>query len=397
MTTQFWPAPSCDSAVVGATVNAEAVDAVLRAAVASGHVPDVVVVAGGDRGVVYEGAVGTGLDSVFRIASMTKIVTTAAALQLLERGRLDLDSPVHRYVPEFADLQVLTGFDDDVPVLRPPASQATVRQLMTHTSGLGYWFFNVDLFRWHRITGTPNVVSGRVRAFGAPMVTDPGNRLEYGISTDWLGRVVEAASGQRLDGYLEEHLTGPLGMADTTFHPDAAQRARLVPVRVRDAGADDGWAVTGIDWPRDPEWWAGGHGLHSTPRDFVRFLRALLDGGTLDGVRVLAEESVEQVFTNQIGDLFFPEHLPTAHPASSADLDLGPGLKWGLGLLLSTRDAPGRRAAGSGSWSGIHNTHFWIDRRRRLTGAFFTQFLPFADPSAMRAFAAVETALYASW
>jgi methyl acetate hydrolase len=381
-----------------------AVDAALRAAVERGDVPQLVAVAADDAGLLYEGASGpdrtdgevpVGTGAVFRIASMTKAVTTVAALQLVERHRLDLDAPVHRYLPEFGDLPVLTGFDGDRPVLRPPRAAATVRQLMTHTAGLGYWFFDADLFRWERVTGTPNILSGSAAAFAAPLTADPGTRFGYGIGTDWLGRVVEAAGGQTLDTSIEEHVTGPLGMSETTFRPDDALRARLVPVHRRD---DEGrWRPTRLDWTTSPDYWPGGHGLYSTANDYLRLQRALLAGGVLDGVRVLSEATVDDMFTNHLGDLSFPAHLPTAHPASSADLDLGPGLKWGLGLLLTTEDSPGRRAAGSGSWAGIYNTHFWIDRRRRLVGAVYTQTLPFADPGAMRAYAEIEAALYAGF
>jgi CubicO group peptidase (beta-lactamase class C family) len=387
----------------------ESIDDVLEAAVATGRVPHVVAIAADRSGMVYQGSAGprvaggdepVGIDSLFKIASMTKPVTTVAALRLFERGILDLDAPVAEYLPAFDNLQVLTGFDaDDRPMLRPARGRATVRQLMSHTSGLGYWFWTASIARWEQVTGTPNATSGHSGTFSAPLVADPGSRFEYGISTDWLGRVVEAASGDSLDVHLEQNVTGPLGMTDTSFHPDDARRARLVPVHRRSPTAeagDRGWTATRLDWNRAPDWWSGGHGLYSTPRDFLAFQRALLGGGALGGTRILREETAAAAFTDQLGRLHVPALLATADPASSADVPLGPGMTWGLGLLLNTQQAPGLRAEGSGGWSGIFNTHFWVDRRSGLTAAIYTQLLPFADPGAFALYRDVEAALYSA-
>jgi len=379
------------------------IDQVLQNAVESGAVPNVVAMAAGEDGPIYEGAAGPRAvgepdpvtpDTMLRIASMTKIVTTTAALQQVERGNLDLDAPVEEYLPEFGKLQVLDGFDGDTPRYRPPASKATVLQLVTHTSGLGYWFFSEDIVRWEAVTGTPNVLSGDDVIFTAPLVADPGTRYEYGINTDWLGRVVEETSGQELDAYLEEEVLGPLGMQHTTFVMSDEQRAGAVPVHLH--GDDGGWVATSVDWSLDPQWWAGGHGLHSTPRDYLRFQRMLLGRGTLEGARILKPETVDAAFTNQIGELDFPPAIKTADPGSTADFNGGPGLKWGLGLLLNTEQHPGMRAAGSGSWAGIFNTHFWVDPASKITGAIYTQTLPFVEPDVFQVYIDFEQALYAS-
>jgi len=379
------------------------VDDVLKAAVDGGDVPCVVAMAGDRDGVIYEGAAGertpgsgelVGPDTTFRIASMTKMVATVAALQLVERGQLDLDDPVETYLPEYGELQVLEGFDGDTPRLRAPASKATVRHLVTHTSGQSYWFWNADIVRWHEVTGTPDVLSGSLDIFKAPMVADPGTAYEYGINTDWLGRVVEAAGGRSLRDHLAEHVLGPLGMTSTTFLMDDEQRADCVPVHLR--GEDGAWAASEIDWSQEPEWWAGGHGLYSTPSDYLRFQRMLLAGGTLDGAKILERATVEQVFRNQIGGLDFPASIKTGDPESSADFETGPGYKWGLGLLLNTEDRPGMRAAGSGAWAGLMNTHFWVDPASGVTGAIYCQSLPFAEPRVFALYPAFEQALYAS-
>jgi len=379
------------------------VDEVLQAAVERGDVPLVVAMAADEEGPIYEGAFGERApgsgepvtpDTMFRIASMTKMVATVAALQQVERGNLDLDDTVETYLPEFGELQVLEGFDGDAPRLRPPATKATVRQLVTHTSGLTYWFWNADMVRWHEVTGVPNVMSGSMEIFKAPLVADPGAMYEYGINADWLGRVVEAASGLDLRTYLDAHILGPLGMGSTTFLADEQQRAHLVPIHVR--GEDGAWQATDLDWSQAPEWWAGGHGLYCTPRDYLRLQRMLLGGGALEGKRILERSTVEQVFTNQIGELEFPAAIPTADPGSSADFNAGPGMKWGLGLLLTTAQQPDMRAPGSGAWAGLFNTHFWVDPASGITGAIYTQSLPFAEPRVFALYPAFEQALYAS-
>jgi methyl acetate hydrolase len=379
------------------------IDRVLGDAVERADVPLVVAMAADADGPIYEGAVGNRRvdgdepvtpDSVLRIASMTKMVTTVAALQQSERGNLDLDAAVDKYCPEFARVPVLEGFDGDRPNLRLAATRATVRQLMTHTGGLSYWFWNDDITRWQDVTGTPNVLSGSNVVFTAPLVADPGTRFEYGINTDWLGKVVEAASGLSLDKYFDEHILGPLGMNQTAFLMTADQRANSVPVHVR--GDDGGWVATDLDWSQEPEYFAGGHGLYSTPREYLAFQRMLLGGGTLGGVRVLEGATVDSVFANQIGSIDFPATITTRDPAVSADFNVGPGYKFGLGLLLNTEPQPGRRAAGSGAWAGIFNTHFWVDRATGVTGAIYTQTLPFVEPRAFGMYTNFETAVYAS-
>ncbi|WP_028922705.1 serine hydrolase domain-containing protein [Pseudonocardia acaciae] len=380
-----------------------AVDQVLALAVAAGDVPNATAVAADRDGVIYEGSAGpravgqddpVGPDSMFRIASQTKMVVTVAALQQVERGNLELDAPVDTYLPEFADLRVLEGFDGDTPKLRPAGARATVRHLVTHTTGLGYDFFSADVRRWQEVTGTRGVNSGSMEVFTAPLTCDPGTRFEYGINSDWLGRVVEAASGQSLDAYLDVNVLGPLGMHNTTFLMTEEQRANSVPVHMR--GEDGAWQATGVDWSQSPQWWAGGHGLYATPRDYLAFQRMLLGGGTLGDARILEPATVAAAFTNQIGSLDFPASIPTADPVTTCEVNLGPGLKWGYGLLLNTERAPGMRAAGSGAWAGIFNTHYWVDPTSGITAAIYTQTLPFVDPGALRMYLDFERALYAS-
>ncbi|MCH1865037.1 serine hydrolase [Nocardioides sp. CFH 31398] len=385
------------------SIDPAGIDAVLERAVANRDLPHVAAIAADADGVFYEGGAGprvagesddpVGTSTVFRIMSMTKMVCTAAALQQKERGELDFDAPVEEYVPDFADVKVLEGFDGDTPILVEPRTKATVHHLVTHTSGLAYWFWNEPLKRYEALTGVPNVVPGSMEAFKAPMTAHPGETYTYGINTDWLGRVVEAVAGTTLDVVVRDGITGPLGMDDTTFAPDEAAHARAVTVHVK--GEDGQWGSVGNVLNPEPDWWAGGHGLYSTPRDYIRFERALLRGGELDGVRILSQETVDAAFTNQIGDLDVPEEIPTADPPITDTLHAGPGWKWGYGLLLNTRDVPGRRRAGTGAWAGLFNTHFFVDRATGVCASIYTNSLPFivAD-EAWKVYGEFEEALY---
>jgi methyl acetate hydrolase len=386
-------------------IDGSAIDKVLREAVEAGAVPHVAAIAADRDGIIYEGGAGPRIvgesgdpvstSTQFRIMSMTKMVCTAAALQQVERGELEMDAPIDIYCPEFADVRVLEGFDGDQPKLRPAGSRATVRQLMTHTTGLGYWFWNADLVKYEKVTGTPNVTQGSADAFKAPMVADPGTQFVYGISTDWLGKVVEAVAGKTLDVVIKEGVTGPLGMDDTMFRLDAARLDNCVTVHIR--GEDGSWTSAGETLNQEPDWWAGGHGLYSTPRDYIRFEQTLLRGGELDGERILTQETVDAAFRNQIGDLDFPAEIPTAVPRVADTLRVEPGFTWGYGLLLNTQDIPGRRRAWTGAWAGLLNTHFFVDRTTGICASIYTNSLPFiSEHEAWKLYVDFETALYAS-
>ena len=277
---------------------------------------------------------------------------------------------------------------------RRPA-RATVKQLMTHTTGLGYWFWSADLQRWEAATGTPTVLSGSNVIFTAPMLADPGTRFEYGINIDWLGKVVEAASGVTLDVAVKEGITGPLGMDETAFAPTAVQRADLAPVHVQ--GEDGAWVATEIDLNPTPDYWAGGHGLHSHARATTSASsKPCSTTAPSRARRSSRRRRSTRAFTNQIGELDFPPAIPTADPASTHEFNLGPGYKFGYGLLLNTEDIPGHRRAWSGAWAGLCNTHFWVDRTAGITGAIYSQFLPFVPPAALQLYADFEAAIYAS-
>ena len=381
----------------------ERIDGVLEAAVANSVFPGVTAVVGDRDGGLYEGAFGrlsvdgeapARPDTMIRIASMTKAFVSVAALQLLEQGRLELQQPVADVLPAFGDLQVLEGFDGDEPRLRRPSSQATIRQLLTHTAGLGYWFGNAEVLRYHQVSGIPEPGACKRSLFEMPLVADPGTRWEYGTNFDWLGQVVEAVSGQDLATYCQEHVFGPLGMADATFRPTDEQRARLMTVHSRTP--DGGLVASPFEWPAEPEFWAGGHGAYTTAAEYLRFMRALLRDGELDGARVLRPETVELAFTDHLDGLPLPTLIRTAVPEVCNDIPSLPfAAGFGLGFHLYLEDLPGLRRAGSGDWAGLCNCYYWIDRGTGVAGALLTQVLPFFDLPILETATAFEQAVYA--
>jgi methyl acetate hydrolase len=378
------------------------IDSILSAALAAGVMPNMVVLVGDRDGVRCLSAAGAriagdpgsgdvGPACLYRLGSMTKPIVIVAALQLCERGLLDLDVPVGDHLPAFDRLQVLEGFDGDTPRMRPPASRALVRHLITQTAGLGYDFINDAQRRWQEVTGIPNSWAGDERVFSSPLHFDPGTAGQYGLGVDWLGRIIESVTGQGLDRALQEMVTGPLGMADTTFAPSAAQRRVLVPIHLPNGSG--GWGATELDFPLAPDWWSGGHGLYSTAADYLRFTRMLLNDGELDGVRVLQARTVDEVFQDHNVVAEIPVGIPTADPALAMETGPRPGV--GLGLLVNKIDLPGMRAAWSGSFAGLYNTCFVVDRTRGRTWVALSQCAGGHLPAMLEVNIALEKAIYA--
>ncbi len=381
-----------------------AVDRSLQQAVSDGVVPGIVALAATAEGPCYSGAFGVmgpgdarpmRTDTVFRIASMTKAITATAAMQLVEQGRLGLDQPMKDIAGEIGEALVLTGFDaNGKPELRKPTREVTLRHLLTHTSGYSYDLFNASVGRYIAQAGLPSITTCRYDALRAPLVFDPGERWEYGIGIDWVGRIVEIVSGLGLDAYLRRHLFDPLGMRDTGFEPNPDMQSRLVPAAAR---TPDGIVKIDFDFPSDADFHMGGGGLYSTGPDYLRYTRMFLNGGTLDGARVLKEETVRLMGRNAIGDLDVPPFV-SDNPAVALSAELFPGqvAKWGLSFVINTEDIPGCRAANSLAWAGVHNTFFWIDPTRRLTAVLLMQMLPANDPGVLKTLVGYEAALYAA-
>jgi len=363
----------------------------LQDAVASGDVPGVAAAAATDEEMIFEGAAGAlARDSVVWIASMTKAITGAAAMQLVERGKLKLDAPAAEVVPELASKGVLEGFDAAGKArTRPPRRPITLRHLMTHTSGLGYDTWNADIMKYRQATGVPAVGSCQNAALTTPLLAEPGERWEYGISIDWVGKMVEAASGQRLDRYMIEHLFNPLGMSDTGFAIGPAQRLRKARMHTRNG---HGFNVVDHEIPQTPEFHMGGGGLYSTVGDYLKFTRMLLDGGR----GVLRPETVKLMAQNALNDGVSCRPLRSQLPNLSTDLDFVDGMKWGLTFMINPAAFAGRRSAGSLAWGGLANSYYWIDPARKVTGVWATQLLPFYDARAVAAFENFERSVYAS-
>ncbi|MFN8634640.1 MAG: serine hydrolase domain-containing protein [Chloroflexota bacterium] len=380
-----------------------AMDDALEQAVEAGRVPGVVAVAADSGGVTYQGAFGKRaangdvpmtVDTVFWIASMTKAITSVAAIQQVERGNLDLDAPIGEILPELAAPRVLEGFDPaGVPILRRARRPITLRLLLTHTAGFTYNIWSEPMGRYMEHTGMPGIISCQNVCLEAPLMFDPGERWEYGINIDWAGKAVEKVTGLSLNEYFRQQIFEPLGMTDTGFVLGPDQRARLVSMHARTG--ETSFDVIPFEVPQQPEFFMGGGGLYSTGRDYLTFLQALLNDGSFNGAQILKPETVAEANRNQIGDLNVGL-LRTADPGSSLDAEFFPGApkKWGLAYMINVEDAPTGRSAGSLAWAGLANTYYWLDPTNKVAGVILTQILPFADPIVLDLFGQFERAVY---
>ena len=376
-----------------------ALDASLRGAVERREVPGVVALITDRERVLYHGAFGVAdvatrrpltADALFRIASMTKPITSLALMQLVEQGRLGLDDPADKFLPELAGLKVFTAFDAATGAyrLRPASRPATVRHFLTHTSGLAYPFTSA-IWRDFR----PR--AGEAYPFGGPLLFDSGERWHYSTSTDVVGRLVEVLSGQKLEDYFRRHIFAPLRMDDTSYTVPPSKGSRLAAQQQRAGARMDG----AIELQKPQPGLAiaapiGGGGLASTASDYGRFVRMLLNGGALDGARVLGAETVALMGENHIGALTVPAHK-SALPRSADFTFIADGRdKWGLGFLITADQVAGKRSPGSLSWGGINNTFFWIDPARGIAGVIMMQYLPFADARALAVLDVFERGAY---
>jgi CubicO group peptidase (beta-lactamase class C family) len=385
------------------------IDALLHEATNVGEVPGVVALAATDNGIFYEGAFGRRRlgeaatmtrDTVFGVASMVKLITSVAALQLIEQNKLSLDAPVPDIDQVIGAPQVLDGFDaKGAPQLRPAKRPLTLHHLLTHTSGFAYRLWDAKAVRYaNAIERLPP--AQRKAAPHTPLMFEPGDRWQYGTSIDWVGRIVETVSGDPLDVYFRKNIFDPLSMKDTSFVLSPQQYARQASVHRR--GPDGSLTAE----PLEPmakrqasalRSFSGGGGIYSTAPDYLTLIRALLGGGALDGARILRPETVALMGQNQIGDVDVGV-LKTTVPLLSNDVDLCPGVtcKWGFGHMINMRAMAGGRGGGSMTWGGLLNTYYWIDPGKRIAAVFMTQVLPFADGRALRLYRQFERGVYAA-
>ena len=386
--------------------NGTALDEMFQRAVADEVFPGAVAIVADSTGAVYQGAFGVRssscgdpmeVDSLHGIASMTKLATAIALLQLVERGELDLRAPVGDLLPAYDALPVLEGFSaGGKPVLRPARRRGTVFNLLTHTSGLAAPTWNAKLARYVEVVEGLELaeVSGTRKTFTLPLVCDPGERFIYGIGMDWVGLVIEAVAGRPYEVVLQEEVFEPLGLRDTVPLRSAEQLARSAAVHTRGAGGH--WEPVHASYyapgVTEPEVYPAGHCLYSTAPDFLRLQLAIMGGGTYAGVRLLAPETVEGLFRNQIGNLDVGM-MSTAISSASCDVPLQ-GWKWGLGIMTTDEERPEGRSAQTAGWCGGWNTFFWIDRAKDLAAALYTQTLPFYDAGIIHCYKRFETLAY---
>jgi len=378
-------------------------DRILRQATDAGDVPGVAVTITDRDGTRYEGASGERalgggadmtVDTVGWIASMTKALTGAAAMQLVEQGRLDLDAPATDVVVDLGACEVLTGWSaDGRPQPRPPVRPVTLRHLLTHSAGFAYEIWSADVARFQEATGRPGITTCENAALQMPLLFDPGEQWQYGINIDWAGKMVEAVSGQRLGAYMAANLFEPMGMTSTGFALSTSMRERLSGMHAR---AEDGSLVPmEFGMPEEPEFEMGGGGLYSNVTDYLAFVRTILNGGRCGAERVLAPETVRQMSVNNMGECRVGL-LRTAAPPLSNDAEFFPGVEktWGLSFQINEAPAPTGRPAGGLMWAGLANSYYWIDPTNGIGGVYLTQILPFADVKSLPLYLEVESTVY---
>lgn len=369
-----------------------------------GGSPGVVAMATDRQANFYEGSAGKrelgkdtpmSTDSVFAIFSTTKALAGVCIMQLVEEGRIKLSDPAKLYVPEIAEIQVLTGFDAaGQPTTRPPKRDITVNDLMLHKSGLCYEFFSADDLKYRTAKGIPTVVSCTFASIRTVLLHDPGERWTYGPNIDWLGRIVEQQRGKRLGEVMKERVFGPLGMVDIAFTMSDSMKARRATIHNR---AADGQLVPAPDLalPQPPEMDCGGHGLYSTVGEYMKFIRMMLNDGAGPHGRVLKADTVAAMSRDALGTLDVGGWV-TSIPAYSNTGEFFPGLSkgWSHTFMVNREDAPTGRPAGSLAWAGLANLYYWIDRTNGIGGYWATQILPFQDAVSYPGFVEFESAVY---
>ena len=376
----------------GASEDDDHIAGVLSGAVDERLIPGVAAAITSSDRTVYSTAFGVGQrsrgvalgpHSVFRVASMTKLVTSIAVLMLVDEGRIDLEAPLTEYLPSYEQPGVLEHFEpgSGTYMTRQATTAITIRHLLTHTSGYGYWFLDPRLMQ----LTDPN----RPDLFNAPfLINDPGTRFAYGTSTDVLGSVIGPVSGMSLAEFFARRIFRPLGMRDTGFErPTDPNRLSSVYVRT-EQGFDEEPIETSGPAPR------GGGGLYSTAEDYLKLLRMLLNAGAHQGQRLLSPERCAALGQNQIGQLVAERQTTAMRSRTNDFLFMDGTQKFGFGVAIETEGKPTGRPAGSFAWAGILNTYFWVDPVNEFAAVILMQLRPFCDPSCLDVYRRFERALY---
>ena len=373
----------------------------------AGGTPGVVAMATNRTANFYEGSAGKRalggdqamtLDSVMAIFSTTKAITGTTLMQLVEEGKVSLSDAAKKYVPEIAELQVLDGFDAaGQPKTRAPKRDITVNDLILHTSGLCYEFFSHDDLKYRTAKGIPTVVSSTFASTRTVLLHDPGAAWTYGVSIDWLGRIVEQQRGKRLGEVMKERVFAPLGMQDIGFNLSDSMKARRAHLHDR---AQDGklTPLPDLVLPQPPEMDMGGHGLYATVGEYMKFIRMFLNDGAGPNGRVLKVETVEAMCKNGLPAGVMSGGWSTSIPSLSNPGEFDPGINktWAYTFQRNEEDTVNGRPAGSMMWAGLGNLYYWIDRKNGIGGFWGSQILPFLDAVSYPGFVDFEAAVYRS-
>jgi methyl acetate hydrolase len=386
------------------------IGAVLEKALRERRIPAATAMVATPDKVIFSSAFGTRdskthtkvtVDSIFGIASMTKALTSTAAMQLVEQGKLGLDVPAAKYLPELKTVNVLQGFDSTGhPIVRAAVKPVTLRLLLSHSSGFAYDTWNQNMARYVAAMLPPEQAAKPVYPslwWGhVPPVTicEPGSCWQYGTSADWTARLVQVISGQNLAQYFREHIFDPLGMKDSTYDLSASQFDRRVSTYERQR--DGSLTELPRTAPQPTKMYWGGAGVYSTVSDYTRFMQMFLRQGRGPGSEtILQPKSVLAMASNQIGNLSAGKTKNYTGKVWQ-DVDFHPGATdgFGLGFLINKVAYPGGRSAGSLAWAGGWNTYFWIDPTRGICAVIMMQLQPFFDPAAIAVLRTFEQAVY---
>lgn len=385
----------------------DVLDKVLDHAVSrAGGVPGVVAMVTDREGNIYEGAAGVReagketpmtTDTVFALFSTTKAITGTALMQLVEEGKVRLDDPVKKYVPEIAEMKVLEGFDaDGQPILRAPRTDVTINMLMLHTAGFGYEFFSHEDKRYRDVKKTPSILTSTFDSIKSVLLFEPGERWNYGVNIDWVGKVVEAVRGKRLGEVTAEHIFAPLGMTDIGFTLTPSMMERRATIHSR---SQDGKITPRPDLilPQPPEMDMGGHGLYASIGEYLKFIRMVLNDGAGPNGRVLKPETVARMCQNGLGALKSGGWI-SSDPSLSNHGEFFPGVQksWAYTFQVNGDPAPTGRPAGQLMWAGLANLYYWIDRRNGIGGFWASQIFPFQDVGSYLGFLEFESAVYST-